>query len=195
MIIVFQVWYSKSQSTMSDYNQSKREKLHNTNLRFVILLTLRFYEKLLLMQLSGKLLSRMRKVAYMLVHKRGIQSGSRVALVFANSDPITFVCTLYGCMLAGIVPVAVEVPVSSNVIFILVFFLIIELLFLIGEFQDSGGSQLGFLLGSCGVDIALTCDSCMKCLPKNEKGEIIELRGKSFRISTPHWVLPTQFYS
>lgn len=104
----------------------------------------------------GKLLSRMRKIAYTLTHKRGVIPGSRVALVFPNSDPISYVCTFYGCILAGIVPVTVEVPMSS---------------------KDAGSSQLGFLLGSCGVQVALTCDACVKGLPKNEKGEIVQLKG------------------
>ncbi|XP_039274285.2 disco-interacting protein 2 homolog C-like isoform X2 [Styela clava] len=104
----------------------------------------------------GKLLSRMRKIAYTLTHKRGVAPGSRIALVFPNSDPISYVCTFYGCMLAGIVPVTVEVPMSS---------------------KDAGSSQLGFLLGNCGVQVALTCDACVKGLPKNEKGEIVQLKG------------------
>nr|CAB3238033.1 disco-interacting protein 2 homolog C [Phallusia mammillata] len=105
----------------------------------------------------GKLLSRMYRVAYTLLHKRhGLQAGQRVALVFPNSEPIPFTYSFYGCLLAGLVPVVVEVPMSSS---------------------DPGSSQLGFLLGNCGVKAALTTEHCMKALPKTEKGEVAHLKG------------------
>nr|XP_018668928.1 disco-interacting protein 2 homolog C isoform X1 [Ciona intestinalis] len=105
----------------------------------------------------GKLLSRMRRVAYTLQGKKnGLLPGQRVALVFPNSEPVPFTCAFYGCMLAGLVPVVVEVPMSS---------------------EDPGSSQLGFLLGSCGVATAITSDHCLKRLPKNERGEVNQLKG------------------
>jgi len=106
----------------------------------------------------GKLLSRMKKIAYTLLQKKyaNLQPGDKVALVFPNSEPINFMCTLYGCLLAQIVPVVVEVPMSSN---------------------DPGSARLGFLLSNCGVKTALTSESCFKLLPKNEKGEIHHLKG------------------
>ena len=59
----------------------------------------------------------MKKIAYTLLQKKyaNLQPGDKVALVFPNSEPINFMCTLYGCLLAQIVPVVVEVPMSSNV--------------------------------------------------------------------------------
>ena len=38
----------------------------------------------------------------------------QVALVYPNNDPISFICAFYGCMLAGVVPVPVEVPLSRH---------------------------------------------------------------------------------
>ncbi|CAK8673806.1 unnamed protein product [Clavelina lepadiformis] len=105
----------------------------------------------------GKLLSRMRKIAYTLTGKRyQLKPGQRIALVFPNSEPVPFTCAFYGCLLAGLIPVVVEVPMSSD---------------------DPGSPQLGFLLGSCAVNVALTCDQCLKGLPKNEKGEVNQLKG------------------
>uniref|UniRef100_H2ZBW7 AMP-dependent synthetase/ligase domain-containing protein n=1 Tax=Ciona savignyi TaxID=51511 RepID=H2ZBW7_CIOSA len=105
----------------------------------------------------GKLLSKMRRVAYTLQGKRnGLVPGQRVALVFPNSEPVPFTCSFYGCLLAGLVPVVVEVPMSS---------------------EDPGSSQLGFLLGNCGVTAAITSDHCLKRLPKNERGEVNQLKG------------------
>ena len=39
----------------------------------------------------------------------------QVALVYPNNDPISFICAFYGCVLAGVVPVPVEVPLSKRV--------------------------------------------------------------------------------
>ncbi|KAL3999067.1 AMP-binding enzyme family protein [Acanthocheilonema viteae] len=104
----------------------------------------------------GKLLSRATKVAYMLltklvsgvVSKEKVQlckSGDRVALVYPNTEPLSFLVAFYGCILAGVIPVPVEVPLTK---------------------RDAGIQQLGFLLGSCGVKVALTSDACYKGLPK-----------------------------
>lgn len=70
-----------------------------------------------------------------------IKPGDRVALVYPNNDPINFMCALYGCLQAGIVPVPIEVPLTR---------------------RDAGLQQVGFLLGSCGIQYALTSDACLK---------------------------------
>ena len=44
--------------------------------------------------------------------------------------------------------------------------------------QDAGSQQIGFLLGSLGVTVALTSTICLKELPKTQQGEIIRFRGK-----------------
>lgn len=44
-------------------------------------------------------------------------------------------------------------------------------------FQDAGISQVGFLLGSCGVGLALTSEICLKGLPKTPTGEIMQYKG------------------
>ena len=35
--------------------------------------------------------------------------------MYPNNDPISFICAFYGCVLAGVVPVPVEVPLSKRV--------------------------------------------------------------------------------
>ncbi|KAK4337153.1 hypothetical protein RND71_043371 [Anisodus tanguticus] len=117
----------------------------------------------------GKLLSRSKKIAYNLLNKIGqkrsslgsswdvpIKSGDRVALVFPNNDPMGFICAFYGCLTAGIVPVPVEVPITK---------------------RDSGSQQIGFLLGSCNINYALTSEACLKGLPKTPTGEIHTFKG------------------
>ena len=52
-------------------------------------------------------------------------------------------------------PVPIEVPVTR---------------------RDAGSQQIGFLLGSCGVTLALTSDACYKGLPKNANGEVISFK-------------------
>ncbi|EPB73586.1 hypothetical protein ANCCEY_07322 [Ancylostoma ceylanicum] len=74
--------------------------------------------------------------------------GDRVALIYPNTEPLAFLAAFYGCILAGVVPVPVEVPLTKRV-------------------RDAGIQQLGFLLGSCGVKVALTSETCYKGLPKS----------------------------
>lgn len=44
--------------------------------------------------------------------------------------------------------------------------------------QDAGGQQIGFLLGSCGIALALTSEVCLKGLPKTQNGEIVQFKGE-----------------
>ncbi|PIO54756.1 hypothetical protein TELCIR_23873, partial [Teladorsagia circumcincta] len=73
--------------------------------------------------------------------------GDRVALIYPNTEPLAFLSAFYGCILAGVVPVPVEVPLTK---------------------RDAGIQQLGFLLGSCGVKVALTSDTCYKGKPSRD---------------------------
>ncbi|XP_018349828.1 PREDICTED: disco-interacting protein 2 homolog C isoform X4 [Trachymyrmex septentrionalis] len=111
----------------------------------------------------GKLFSRSHKIAYTLLNKalsRGgdccLKPGDRIALVYPNNDPISFMCAFYGCLQAGIVPVPIEVPLTR---------------------RDAGSQQIGFLLGSCGIQVALTSEACLKGLPKTAAGEVIAFKG------------------
>ncbi|MCI4390702.1 hypothetical protein PGIGA_G00125770 [Pangasianodon gigas] len=110
----------------------------------------------------GKLWSRSMKVAYYILHKLGtkqepiVRPGDRVALVYPNNDPVAFLVAFYGCLLAEVVPVPIEVPLSK---------------------KDAGSQQIGFLLGSCGVAVALTSDACHKGLPKSLSGDIVQFKG------------------
>uniref|UniRef100_A0A8C2L1B2 Disco-interacting protein 2 homolog Ca n=1 Tax=Cyprinus carpio TaxID=7962 RepID=A0A8C2L1B2_CYPCA len=81
---------------------------------------------------------------------------TQVALVFPNNDPAAFMVAFYGCLLAEVVPVPIEVPLTR---------------------KDAGSQQIGFLLGSCGVTVALTSDACHKGLPKGPTGEIPQFKG------------------
>uniref|UniRef100_A0AAQ5XT13 DMAP1-binding domain-containing protein n=1 Tax=Amphiprion ocellaris TaxID=80972 RepID=A0AAQ5XT13_AMPOC len=111
----------------------------------------------------GKLWSRSVKLAYTLLNKLGtkneqiLKPGDRVALVYPNSDPGMFWVAFYGCLLAEVIPVPIEVPLSR---------------------KDAGISQVGFLLGSCGVGLALTSEICLKGLPKTPTGEILQFKGQ-----------------
>ncbi|XP_053420645.1 disco-interacting protein 2 homolog A isoform X5 [Nycticebus coucang] len=110
----------------------------------------------------GKLWSRSLKLAYTLLNKLTskneplLKPGDRVALVFPNSDPVMFMVAFYGCLLAELVPVPIEVPLTR---------------------KDAGSQQVGFLLGSCGVTLALTTDACQKGLPKAQTGDVATFKG------------------
>ncbi|XP_069812060.1 disco-interacting protein 2 homolog C-like, partial [Dendropsophus ebraccatus] len=68
----------------------------------------------------GKLWTRSMKVAYNILHKLGtkqepmVRPGDRVALVFPNNDPAAFMVAFYGCLLAEVVPVPIEVPLTRK---------------------------------------------------------------------------------
>nr|XP_058972641.1 disco-interacting protein 2-like isoform X1 [Pocillopora verrucosa] len=111
----------------------------------------------------GKLLSRSMKLAYALLNKVGshkegtsIMTGDRVALVYQADDPINFITSFYGCLIAGIIPVPIEPPASKDY---------------------PGCQQIGFLLGSCGVSWALTSETCLKSLPKDDTGHVCTFKG------------------
>ncbi|MBN3295176.1 DIP2A protein, partial [Amia calva] len=110
----------------------------------------------------GKLWSRSLKLAYTLLNKLStrneplLRPGDRVPLVFPNNDPVMFMVAFYGCLLAELVPVPIEVPLTR---------------------KDAGSQQIGFLLGSCGVTLALTTDACQKGLPKAQTGEVLTFKG------------------
>ncbi|KAM4626430.1 disco-interacting protein 2 homolog A isoform 3-T3 [Discoglossus pictus] len=110
----------------------------------------------------GKLWSRSIKLAYTLLNKLTskneplLKPGDRVALVFPNSDPVMFMVAFYGCLLSDLIPVPIEVPLTR---------------------KDAGSQQIGFLLGSCGVSLALTTDACQKGLPKAQTGEVVTFKG------------------
>ncbi|XP_034429883.1 disco-interacting protein 2 homolog A isoform X13 [Hippoglossus hippoglossus] len=110
----------------------------------------------------GKLWTRSHKLAYTLLNKLSTRNepllmpGDRVALVFPNNDPVMFMVAFYGCLLAELVPVPIEVPLTR---------------------KDAGSQQIGFLLGSCGVTLALTTDACQKGLPKAQTGEVATFKG------------------
>ncbi|KAB1254013.1 Disco-interacting protein 2-like protein C [Camelus dromedarius] len=89
----------------------------------------------------------------------------KVELVFPNNDPAASMVAFYGCLLAEDVPLPIEVPLTQ---------------------KDAGSQQIGFLLGSCGVTLALTSDVCHKGLPKNPTGEIPQFKGEPW----PHTPLP-----
>lgn len=43
-----------------------------------------------------------------------VMPGDRVALVYPNNDPVSFMCAFYACLQAGLVPVPIEVPLSRR---------------------------------------------------------------------------------
>ncbi len=48
--------------------------------------------------------------------------------------------------------------------------------------KDAGSQQIGFLLGSCGVAVALTSDACHKGLLKSASGDVMQFKGQRLHI-------------
>lgn len=48
----------------------------------------------------------------------------QVALVFPNNDPAAFMTAFYGCLLAEVVPVPIEVPLTRKVMIVMQSFII-----------------------------------------------------------------------
>ncbi|KAI6216684.1 DMAP-interaction domain-containing protein [Aphelenchoides besseyi] len=106
----------------------------------------------------GKLHTRAMKIAHFLLTKQTtvlvhggkekvplIRPTDCVALIYPNTEPLAFMTAFYGCLLAGVIPVPIEVPTSK---------------------RDAGLQQFGFLLGSLNCRVALTTETCIKGLPK-----------------------------
>lgn len=53
--------------------------------------------------------------------------------------------------------------------------------------QYPGCQQIGFLLGSCGVSWALTSETCLKSLPKDDTGHVCTFKGKKY--FTGFWLI------
>ncbi|KAL5259725.1 hypothetical protein ACHWQZ_G009983 [Mnemiopsis leidyi] len=113
----------------------------------------------------AKLLSRTQKIAYGLMSKymmkeKGdviLKKGDRVALIYPSQDPGAFAAAFFACLFANLVPVPVEAPISN---------------------MEPGAQQLGFLLGSCGVQLALTSEMGYKALPKDPSDhKVVQLKG------------------
>lgn len=99
-----------------------------------------------------------------------------MALVYSRTDPASFVCAFFGCVFAAIVPVAVEPPVTRDVSDTESYGTCVLMMLLL---QDPGGAQIGFLLGSLGVTVALSSEMTTKALPKEEnKDHIVHFRGE-----------------
>lgn len=81
---------------------------------------------------------------------------SIIFVFFFASCVNSFITAWYGCMFRGLVPLPIELPLSSS---------------------DSPPQQIGFLLSSCGIQVALTSEACLKGLPKSTTGEIAKLKG------------------
>uniref|UniRef100_A0A5K3EKF8 AMP-binding domain-containing protein n=2 Tax=Mesocestoides corti TaxID=53468 RepID=A0A5K3EKF8_MESCO len=110
----------------------------------------------------AKLLQRSNRIAFLLLNKLGHRGGQslkprdRVALVYTSNDPISFLLAFYGCLLASVIPIAIEVPTAK---------------------KDSACQNMGFLLSSQDAHVALTNDQVYKSLPRTASGEIAPIPG------------------
>ncbi|VDD74047.1 unnamed protein product [Mesocestoides corti] len=105
---------------------------------------------------------RSNRIAFLLLNKLGHRGGQslkprdRVALVYTSNDPISFLLAFYGCLLASVIPIAIEVPTAK---------------------KDSACQNMGFLLSSQDAHVALTNDQVYKSLPRTASGEIAPIPG------------------
>lgn len=110
----------------------------------------------------GKLLSRSRKIAYSLLNKVGhkgetrLKPGDRLALIYPNEDVIAFTSAFYGCLMAGIVAIPIEVPVNRD---------------------DAATQQIGFLLGTCNISYAMTSEAYKNIYRNSTNSEQQTYRG------------------
>jgi acyl-CoA synthetase (AMP-forming)/AMP-acid ligase II len=131
----------------------------------------------------GKLNTRSQKICYSLLNKLGtknepaVRQGGRVALIYSAHDPAGLCAGFFGCIFAGVVPVAIEPPASKD---------------------DGNLQQIGFLLGSLGISVALTSEITMKQLPKDEsKDHVVHFKGwpKLIWFVTEHLPRPSKDWS
>lgn len=68
---------------------------------------------------TAKLAGRAQKVAHFMLRKlgggRAVKPGDRVALVFRPDEAPSFVSAFYGCIIAAVIPVCIEPPITKEV--------------------------------------------------------------------------------
>ena len=68
---------------------------------------------------AAKLAGRAQKVAHFMLRKlgggRAVKPGDRVALVFRPDEAPSFVSAFYGCIIAAVIPVCIEPPITKEV--------------------------------------------------------------------------------
>ncbi|VDN14090.1 unnamed protein product [Dibothriocephalus latus] len=136
----------------------------------------------------AKLLQRSTRIAFLLLNKLGhrgelsLKPRDRVALVYTSNDPVSFLVAFYGCLLASVLPIAIEVPSSR---------------------KDGASQDMGFLLSSQDARVVLTNEHVYKSLQRTASGDVAPLPGwpNVTWINTDHhgagarkppkdWVLP-----
>ncbi|EDV26945.1 uncharacterized protein TRIADDRAFT_22640 [Trichoplax adhaerens] len=129
----------------------------------------------------GKLFTKCHKLAYNLVTKfktrngDDLNPGDRVALAFPSHQADSFAVGFFACLLANLVPIAIEPPDSKN---------------------EPGIAQKGFLLRQCSVSVVLTSESCLKSLPRDKDDSSVNISFKGWPImnwlSIDHLQKPTK---
>jgi acyl-CoA synthetase (AMP-forming)/AMP-acid ligase II len=104
--------------TLSKYWQVDRQMMTDTQIRGQ---THRQTGIFIILFLIGKLNTRSQKICYSLLNKLGtknepaVRQGGRVALIYSAHDPAGLCAGFFGCIFAGVVPVAIEPPASKDV--------------------------------------------------------------------------------
>ncbi|THD18930.1 Disco-interacting protein 2 protein C [Fasciola hepatica] len=88
--------------------------------------------------------------------EQSLKPRDRVALIYANNEPISFLSAFYGCILASVVPIAIEVPSAR---------------------RDASCQSMGFLLSSQDARIVLASEQCYKALQRGPNGDIASYPG------------------
>ncbi|BHF65910.1 beta transducin [Sparganum proliferum] len=110
----------------------------------------------------AKLLQRSTRIAFLLLNKLGhrgelsLKPRDRVALVYTSNDPVSFLVAFYGCLLASVLPIAIEVPSSR---------------------KDGASQDMGFLLSSQDARVVLTNEQVYKSLQRTASGDVAPLPG------------------
>ena len=77
--------------------------------------------------------ARAKAAAYEITEKFGLEPGDKCGLMIPNSEPFTFLAAFFGCLLAEVIPLSVELPITNS--------------------RDGLTARFGFLLRSCQIQV------------------------------------------
>ena len=87
-------------------------------------------------------------------------------MVFKTDEAASFAIAFWGCIFAAVIPVAIQPPLTKDVSKCYIDFLYLNYFYTTP--QDPGGQQVGFLLNSLNVSVAITSELTGKQLPREE---------------------------
>lgn len=84
----------------------------------------------------AKFHARAKAAAFEITEKFGLEPGDKCGLMIPNSEPFTFLSAFFGCLLAEVIPLTIELPITNS--------------------RDGLTARFGFVLQSCEIEVVFS---------------------------------------